>query len=33
MPERKRFLRELVPRPSRAVLYVEHVASGTDLLA
>jgi bifunctional non-homologous end joining protein LigD len=28
---RKRLLRELVPRPSRAILYVDHVASGTDL--
>jgi bifunctional non-homologous end joining protein LigD len=31
LAERKRILRELLPRPSRAVLYVEHVASGTDL--
>ena len=29
--ERKKLLRKLLPRPSRAVLYVEHVASGTDL--
>ena len=31
LAERKTLLRELVPRPSRAVLYVEHVMSGTDL--
>jgi bifunctional non-homologous end joining protein LigD len=31
LAERKTLLRELLPRPSRAILYVEHVASGTDL--
>jgi bifunctional non-homologous end joining protein LigD len=31
LAERKRLLRELLPRPSPAVLYVEHVTSGTDL--
>jgi ATP-dependent DNA ligase len=29
--ERKKFLRKLLPCPSRAVLYVEHVATGTGL--
>jgi bifunctional non-homologous end joining protein LigD len=29
--ERKRLLRKLLPRRSQAVLYVEHVESGTDL--
>jgi ATP-dependent DNA ligase len=29
--ERKKLLRKLLPLPSRAVLYVEHVANGTDL--
>jgi bifunctional non-homologous end joining protein LigD len=29
--ERKSLLRKLLPRRARAVLYVEHVASGTDL--
>jgi hypothetical protein len=28
---RKKLLRKLLPRPARAVLYVEYVASGTDL--
>ena len=31
LAERKTLLRELLPCPSRAILYVEHVASGTDL--
>ena len=31
LSERKTLLRKLLPRPSRAVLYVEHVANGTDL--
>ena len=31
LSERKTLLRRLLPRPSRAVFYVEHVASGTDL--
>jgi hypothetical protein len=30
--ERKTLLRKLLPRPARSVLYVEHVASGMDLL-
>jgi ATP-dependent DNA ligase len=29
--ERKRLLRKLLPRQARAVLYVDHVASGMDL--
>ena len=29
--ERKSFFRKLLPHPARAVLYVEHVANGTDL--
>jgi bifunctional non-homologous end joining protein LigD len=29
--ERNKLLRKLLPQPARAVLYVEHVASGTDL--
>jgi bifunctional non-homologous end joining protein LigD len=29
--ERKRLLRKLLPRPSRAALCLEHFASGTDL--
>ena len=29
--ERKRLLRKLLPRPSRAALYLEHFASGTEL--
>ena len=31
LAERKTLLRRLLPRPSQAVLYVDHVASGTDL--
>jgi bifunctional non-homologous end joining protein LigD len=29
--ERRTLLRKLLPRPSRAVLYVKHFANGTDL--
>jgi bifunctional non-homologous end joining protein LigD len=29
--ERKSLLRKLLPRPSRSVLYVDHVANGTEL--
>jgi len=31
LSERKTLLRKLLPRPPKSVLYVEHVASGTDL--
>jgi bifunctional non-homologous end joining protein LigD len=31
LSERKALLRKLLPRKAHAVLYVEHVASGTDL--
>jgi ATP-dependent DNA ligase len=31
LPERKAFLRKLLPRHPKSVLYVEHVPTGTDL--